>query len=134
MIKDCTFCVLGTMYALEKDALIFDVDNDLITVVRPDVVPGGQADNLYPLLIVYKGYHYESVYPSSCWDRELTKAFVEENTEYKGEDFPAHFEKVMKKMNKERAKSNSNDGKANTSSSPPPPPPPCRSSIPPASP
>ena len=39
MIKDCAFCFLGTMYALEKDALIFDVDNDLITVVRPDVVP-----------------------------------------------------------------------------------------------
>ena len=105
------------MYALEKNALIFHVEYDLITMVSPDVVDGGQADNAYPLLIVYKGDHYESVYPSSCWDRELTKAFVKEKTKYTGEDFQAHFEKVRKKMSKESAKSHNHDANTN----PPPP-------------
>ena len=68
------------MYAVQKNALIFHVEDDLITLIRPDVVPGGHADNPYPLLMVYKGDHYESVYPSSCWDRELTKALVKEKT------------------------------------------------------
>ena len=61
--------------------MIFNIGKNAgepITLIRPDVVPGGKADCEYPILAIYDGVHYESVYPASWRDREITKIIVQE--------------------------------------------------------
>ena len=85
---------------MKKAALIFNINQhakDPIIVIKPDIIPGGISDNEYPLLAFYDGVHYESVYPISYNDRELTKMVVAEFPEYKGDNFKNYFKELIKK-------------------------------------
>lgn len=85
---------------MKKAALIFNINQhakDPIIVIKPDIIPGGISDNEYPLLAFYDGVHYESVYPISYNDRELTKMVVAEFSEYKGDNFKNYFKELIKK-------------------------------------
>ena len=60
---------------------------DPISIVRPDIITGIEADNEVPLLAVYDGVHYESVYPASETDQYLTRVFVVKYPRFKGDCF-----------------------------------------------
>ena len=80
----------GIAHVLKKNIIIFHVGNDVkdpISIVRPDLITGGEADNEVPLLAVYDGVHYESVYPASKTDQYLTKLFIVNYPEFKGDNF-----------------------------------------------
>ena len=53
------FFFSGTMYAVEKNALLICINEEnprnKIKVIMPDVVPGGKADTEFPLLSIYTG-------------------------------------------------------------------------------
>ena len=65
---------------MKKDILVFCVGDDRkdpISIIRADMA-GGSLDNKIPLLAVYNGYHYESVYPESQKDQYLSRVICTE--------------------------------------------------------
>ena len=88
----------GIAHVLKKNIIIFHVGNDLkdpISIVRPDLITGGEADNEVPLLAVYDGVHYESVYPASKTDQYLTKVLIVNYPEFKGDNFKTFFKEIV---------------------------------------
>ena len=86
--------------------MIFNIDKNAgepITLIRPDVIPGGKADCEYPILAIYDGVHYQSVYPASWRDREITKIIVHKMIENNGcsEGLKTAIEEKIKDFEKE---------------------------------
>ena len=99
-MKRSIICVTlpGIANVLKKNIIIFHVGNDVkdpISIVRPDLITGGEADNEVPLLAVYDGVHYESVYPASKTDQYLTKVFIVKYPEFKGDNFKTFFKETV---------------------------------------
>ena len=80
---------------LKKNAVIFHANGqdrkDPISVIRADTLPGGGTDCDVPLLAVYDGTHYSSVYPATGKDCQLTKLMVEKINNFQGDDFKKFF-------------------------------------------
>ena len=83
---------------MKKNIIVFHVGTDVkdpINIVRPDIITGVEADNEVPLLAVYDGVHYESVYPASEMDQYLTRVFVVKYPGFKGDCFKTFIKETV---------------------------------------
>ena len=90
------------MCLLKKNAVIFKVGNDVkdqdpIVVIEQKIYTNEEPDSCVPLLGIYDGTHYQSVFPASKKDEELTVQIVKYFPEFQG-DFKAFFkDKITQK-------------------------------------
>ena len=75
------------MCSLKKNCLIFNVSqnakNPFLVINQKDIT-GEDSDSMVPLLGVYDGSHYESLYPATEKDEELTVEFVKHFPDFRG--------------------------------------------------
>ena len=85
---------------MEKNAILICINEEnpenKIKIIQPDVVQGGKANIEYPIVVIYDGTHYSSVYPATLKDKELTKKLMNELTNFVGSNFQEHFKQVIK--------------------------------------
>ena len=83
------------MCLLKKNAVIFKVGYDVkdpIVVIQQKMFTNEEPDSSVPLLGIYDGTHYQSVFPASKKDEKLTEDIVKYFPEFQG-DFKAFFKK-----------------------------------------
>ena len=76
------------MCSLNKNAVIFQVGNDIkdpIVVIQPKKFNKQEPDRCVPLLGIYDGSHYQSVYPETKEDEQLTVDIVKYVPEFQGD-------------------------------------------------
>ena len=81
------------MCLLKKNAVIFKVGYDVkdpIVVIQQKMFTNEEPDSSVPLLGIYDGTHYQSVFPASKKDEKLTEDIVKYFPEFHG-DFKAFF-------------------------------------------
>ena len=75
------------MCSLRKNCIIFNVSlnaqNPILIINQKDFT-GEDSDNMVPLIGVYNSSHYESLYPETEKDEELTVEFVKHFPGYQG--------------------------------------------------
>ena len=75
------------MCSLKKNCLIFNVSqnakNPFLVINQKDIT-GEDSDSMVPLLGVYDGSHYESLYPATEKDEELTVELVKHFPDFRG--------------------------------------------------
>ena len=67
------------MCTLKRNCLIFNVSQNAknpFFVINQKDFTGEDSDSMVPLIGVYDGSHYESLYPATEKDEELTVEFV----------------------------------------------------------
>ena len=88
------------MCALNKNAVIFKVGDDIkdpIVVIRPQMFNKEEPDSCIPLLGIYNGTHYQSVFPASKKDEQLTVDIVKYFPEFQG-DFKSFLKAKHEKL------------------------------------
>ena len=83
------------MCSLKKNAVIFKVGTDIedpIVVIQQKMFTKEEPDSCVPILGIYDGTHYQSVFPASNKDEQLTEDIVKYFPEFQG-DFKAFFKK-----------------------------------------
>ena len=81
------------MCLLKKNAVIFKVGNNIedpIVVIQQKIFTHEEPDSCVPILGIYDGTHYQSVFPASKKDEELTEDIVKYFPEFQG-NFKAFF-------------------------------------------
>ena len=83
------------MCLLKKNAVIFKVGNDVkdqdpIVVIQQKIYTNEDPDSCVPLLGIYDGTHYQSVYPASKRDEKLTEEIIKYFPDFQG-NFKAFF-------------------------------------------
>ena len=85
--------MVGMMCYLKKNALIFQVGNDIqdpIVVIEQQNFTNQEPDSSIPLLGIYDGTHYQSVLPASKEDEQLTIDMVKYFPKFQG-NFKSYF-------------------------------------------
>ena len=75
------------MCSLRKNCLIFNVSQDAqnpIMIINQKDFTGEDSDSMVPLIGVYNGTHYESLYPATEKDEELSVEFVKHFPGFQG--------------------------------------------------
>ena len=75
------------MCSLKKNAVIFQVGNDIkdpIVVIQQQMFSNEEPDSCIPLVGIYNGTHYQSVFPASKKDEQLTVDIVKYFPEFQG--------------------------------------------------
>jgi hypothetical protein len=75
------------MCSLKKNCIIFNVSQHAqhpILIINQKDFTGEDCDNMVPLIGVYNGTHYESLYPATEKDEELTVEFVKHFPGFQG--------------------------------------------------
>ena len=88
------------MCKLKKNAVIFNVGNDIkdpIVVIQPQMFNKEEPDSCIPLLGIYNGTHYQSVFPASKKDEQLTVDIVKYFPEFQG-NFKSFFKSKHEKL------------------------------------
>jgi hypothetical protein len=88
------------MCKLGKNAVIFKVGNDIkdpIIVIQPQMFNKKEPDSCIPLLGIYNGTHYQSVFPASKKDEQLTVDIVKYFPEFQG-NFKSFFKSKHEKL------------------------------------
>ena len=88
------------MCKLGKNAVIFKVGNDIkdpIIVIQPQMFNKEEPDSCIPLLGIYNGTHYQSVFPASKKDEQLTVDIVKYFPDFQG-NFKSFFKAKYGKL------------------------------------
>ena len=98
------------MCLLKKNAVIFKVGYDVkdpIVVIQQKMFTNEEPDSSVPLLGIYDGTHYQSVFPASKKDEKLTEDIVKYFPEFQG-DFKAFFKDGLNSSYEEPASEEEN--------------------------
>jgi hypothetical protein len=94
------YFIAGMMCKLKKNAVIFNVGNDIkdpIVVIQPQMFNKEEPDSCIPLLGIYNGTHYQSVFPASKKDEQLTVDIVKYFPDFQG-NFKSFFKAKYGKL------------------------------------
>ena len=90
------------MCSLKKNAVIFKVGTDIedpIVVIQQKMFTKEEPDSCVPILGIYDGTHYQSVFPASNKDEQLTEDINKYIPEFRGiSKLSLRIKQTIKKM------------------------------------